>query len=151
MNCNYWDENYPRLVTIEDLEVLRRGSHGSRLRVIGDLGCDVGGAIQCTLKCTEPGDPVYVYDIDTGEIVRGVSGNGPAVVAVDILPSELPLEASEEFAKALAPTLPALARADFSLPFEELEIPAEISRAVIVHRGELTPNFAYLTKNLRPD
>jgi len=151
MNCNYWDENYPRLVTIEDLENLRRGSHGSRLRVIGDLGCDVGGAIQCTLKCTEPGDPVYVYDIDTGEIVRGVSGNGPAVLAVDILPSELPLEASEEFAKALAPTLPGLARADFSLPFDELEIPAEISRAVIVHKGELTPNFAYLTKYLRPD
>ena len=151
MNCNYWDENYPRLVTIEDLENLRRGPHKSRLRVIGDLGCDVGGAIQCTVKCTEPGDPVYVYDIDTGEIASGVSGNGPVILAVDILPSELPFEASEEFAKALAPILPVLARADFSLPFDELEIPAEIGRAVIVHKGELTPNFAYLKKYLRPD
>ena len=66
MNCNYWDERYPRLVTIEDLETLHRGPGAPRLRVIGDLGCDVGGAIQCTTKCTEPGDPVYVYDVDDG-------------------------------------------------------------------------------------
>ena len=58
----------------------------------------------------------------TGEIASGFNGNGPAILAVDILPSELPLEASEEFAKALAPILPALARADFSRPFDALEI-----------------------------
>ena len=148
MNCNYWDERYPRLVTIEDLRVLHQESQTPRLRIIGDLGCDVGGAIQCTIKCTEPGDPVYVYDVATGEVARGFNGDGPAVLAVDILPSELPLEASEEFAKALASTLPALGRADFTLPFAELEIPAEIGRAVIVHRGDLTPEFAYLSEYL---
>ncbi len=74
MNCNYWDERYPRLVTIDGLNALHQEFQPPRLRVIGDLGCDVGGAIQCTLKCTEPGDPVYVFDIDTGEAVRGFSG-----------------------------------------------------------------------------
>lgn len=144
MNCNYWEERYPRLVTTDELRALYHGTRTPRLRVIGDLGCDVEGSIQCTLKCTEPADPIFVYDIDTGLIDSGVSGNGPAILAVDILPSELPLEASEEFAKALAPTLPALARADFSLPLPELDIPNEIRRAVIVHRGELTPDFTYL-------
>lgn len=148
MNCNYWDKRYPRLVTIDDLEQLHRGPGAPRLRVIGDLGCDVGGAIQCTTKCTEPGDPVYVYDVATGEVASGFEGNGPAVLAVDILPSELPFEASEEFSKALAPILPALARADFSRPFDSLDLPAEIVRAVIVHQGELTPDFAYLTEHL---
>jgi len=151
MNCNYWDQRYPRLVEIDDLTRLYRGSSPPRLRVIGDLGCDVGGAIQCTLKCTEPGDPVYVYDVATGGIAPGFSGNGPVVLAVDILPSELPFEASEEFSKALAPTLPALARADFSQPIESLELPSEISRAVIVHKGELTPDFVYLSDFLSDD
>jgi len=144
MNCNYWDQRYPRLVSTEDLEELYRGSTAPRLRVIGDLGCDVGGAIQCTLKCTEPGDPVYVYDVATGGIVPGFGGDGPVVLAVDILPSELPLEASEEFSKALAPSLSALARADFRQPLNALDLPADIARAVIVHKGELTPDFSYL-------
>jgi saccharopine dehydrogenase (NAD+, L-lysine-forming) len=148
MNCNYWDQRYPRLVTIGDLQGLYKGPGAPRLRVIGDLGCDVGGAIQCTLKCTEPGDPVYVYDVATSEIVPGFSGDGPVVLAVDILPSELPFEASEEFSKALAPILPALARADFGQPYESLDLPAEIVRAIIVHKGELTPDFAYLRDSL---
>jgi len=149
MNCNYWDERYPRLITIDELRASHQGPTPPRLRVIGDLGCDVGGAIQCTLKCTEPGDPVYVYDVVTGEAASGFDGNGPAVLAVDILPSELPFEASEEFAKALAPILPALARADFKVPFDELEIPSEVTRAVIVHQGELTPDFAHLREHLK--
>jgi alpha-aminoadipic semialdehyde synthase len=148
MNCNYWDERYPRLVDLDELRELYRGET-PRLRVIGDLGCDVGGAVQCTLKCTDPGDPVYVYDTVTGEAVAGFTGNGPAVLAVDILPSELPLEASEEFAKSLAPFLPTLARADFDQPLGELEIPDEIVRAIIVHRGVLTPDFDYLKGHLQ--
>jgi alpha-aminoadipic semialdehyde synthase len=151
MNCNYWDERYPRLVTIDELRTINQGSTVPRLRVIGDLGCDVGGAIQCTTKCTEPGDPVFVYDVSTGETTSGCIGNGPAVLAVDILPSELPLEASEEFAKALAPLLPALARADFTRPFDTLDVPSEMARAVIVHQGELTPDFTYLADFLAED
>ncbi len=148
MNCIYWDERYPKLVTTDDLSSLHQNGEQPNLRVIGDLGCDVCGSIQCTLKCTEPGDPVYVYDVSTGEISSGFNGNGPAVLAVDILPTELPLESSEEFAKALAPILPALAAADFEAPLAQLDVPAEIARAIIVHRGELTPDYAYLAEYL---
>jgi alpha-aminoadipic semialdehyde synthase len=148
MNCNYWDERYPRLVTVEELQTLYREHAAPGLRLIGDLGCDVDGSIQCTKRCTDPGNPVYVFDAASGEISSGFDGNGPVILAVDILPSELPLEASEEFAKSLAPCLPALARADFGLPLDELEIPDEISRALIVHRGRLTPDFAHLAEHL---
>ncbi len=149
MNCNYWDERYPRLVTIEDLRrQWHRDDRSPRLQVIGDLGCDVGGAIECTLRCTDPGDPVYVFDVTTGNSVAGVNGDGPAVLAVDILPSELPLEASEEFAKALSPILPALARADFNRPLAEIDLPAEVRRAMIVHQGRLTRPFEGLEVHL---
>ena len=71
------------------------------------------------------------------------------VLAVDILPAELPREASEEFSRALQPFVPAMANADYSVPFDDLELPPEILRAVIVHRGELAPDFRYLTEHLR--
>jgi len=148
MNCTYWDERYPRLVTKEQLRTLFATGSEPRLKVIGDLGCDVEGAIECTLKCTEPSDPVYVYQPQTDTIESGVEGNGPVVLAVDILPAELPREASEEFSDALARFLPALARADFSVPFSDLDLPPELLGAVIVHGGKLTPDFVYLDAHL---
>lgn len=148
MNCNYWDERYPRLVTKDDLRILFGESERPALRVIGDLGCDVEGAVECTLKCTDPGDPVYVWDPATGTISGGVEGNGPVILAIDILPSELPLEASEEFSNALAGILPVLARTDFDVEFDRLQLPSELRRAVIVHRGELTPDYEYLRGHL---
>ncbi len=148
MNCTYWDERYPRLVTKRQLRALWSDDASPRLRLIGDLGCDVEGAIECTLKCTEPSDPVYVYQPQTETIESGVEGNGPVVLAVDILPAELPREASEEFSDALAPLLPALARADFNVPFSDLDLPPELLGAVIVHGGKLTPDFVYLEAHL---
>jgi alpha-aminoadipic semialdehyde synthase len=148
MNCNYWDERYPRLITKQQLKALWSADALPRLKVIGDLGCDIEGAVECTLKCTEPSDPIYVYDPLKGTIASGVDGNGPVVLAVDILPAELPREASEEFSTALAPFLSALAAADFDVPFDDLDLPAELLRAVIVHRGKLTPDYRYLEAHL---
>jgi len=148
MNCNYWDERYPRLVTKDRLRAMWSGDTPPRLRVIGDLGCDIEGAIECTLKCTEPSDPIYVYDPLEGTITSGVDGPGPVVLAVDILPAELPREASEEFSSALSQFLPALAKADFDVPFSDLALPPALLGAVIAHRGNLTPDYLYLEAHL---
>jgi alpha-aminoadipic semialdehyde synthase len=148
INANYWDERYPRLVTKDEIRELFSGNEAPRLKVIGDLGCDIEGAVECTLRATDPGDPVFVWDPATDEARSGVDGHGPVVLAVDILPAELPREASEEFASTLGPFLPALAKADFRAPFDDLDRPDPIKRAVIVHRGELTPDYAYLREFL---
>ncbi len=148
MNCNYWDERYPRLVSKQDLRQLYDADERPKLQIIGDLSCDIEGSVECTLKVTEPGDPVYVWDPDTGTIASGVEGRGPVILAVDILPSELPREASAEFSASLSSLLPALARADFSVDFEQLRLPSSLRRAVIVHRGELTPEYRYLKRFL---
>ena len=148
MNCNYWDERYPRLVTKDDVRRLYDADDRPRLKVIGDLGCDIEGAVECTLKCTAPGDPVYVYDPVKGTITAGVDGPGPVILAVDILPAELPREASEEFSVALGRFLPAVAKADYGVDFKSLDLPPEIRRAVILHRGRFTPDFTYLQAHL---
>jgi alpha-aminoadipic semialdehyde synthase len=148
MNCNYWDERYPRLVTKAKLQEMWSGDTPPRLTVIGDLGCDIEGAVECTLKCTEPSDPVYVYDPLEGTMTSGIDGTGPVVLAVDILPAELPREASEEFSSALAPFLASLAKADFDVPFDRLDLPSQILGAVIAHRGKLTPDYRYIEAHL---
>ncbi len=150
INANYWDERYPRLVTFDALDALY-GEHDAKLQVIGDLGCDIDGNIQCTVRATEPDDPVFTWDVLKREAISGFEARGPSVLAVDFLPTELPREASEEFTATLGPFAPAIALADYSAPFEDLDLPPEVRRAVIVHRGMLTPDFRYLEEHLETE
>ncbi len=148
VNAIFWTEAYPRLVTKSYLRQLFERQERPRLRVIGDISCDVEGAIECTVKATEPGDPTYVYDPLTGKVIDGFEGPGVAIMAVDILPSELPRQASTDFSHVLRRFIRAIADCDFSVPFEECDLPPEIKRAVIVYRGRLTPDYQYLQQYL---
>ena len=148
MNSNYWEARYPRLLRNEYVRELFGAGRAPRLRVIGDASCDIGGSIECTVKSTEPDDPVYVVDPESGEVRMGVEGKGPVVLAVDILPSELPREASEYFSEILEPFIPGIANADYTVPFEELTLPSEIARAMILYHGKLTPDYRYLADHL---
>ncbi len=147
VNAIFWTERYPRLVTKADLrDLFAQGK--PPLRVIGDISCDIEGAVECTVKCTEPGDPIYVYDPHGGNVREGHEGPGVVILAVDILPSEMPREASTDFSKVLTPFIPAIARCDFTVPFEECNLPPEIKRAVIAYQGELTPDYQYIREFL---
>jgi len=144
VNANYWSPEYPRLVTLASLRALYDEEPAPRLRVIGDLACDIGGSIECTLRATTFEDPVYVYDPATGRTHTGFSGRGPVVLALDRLPNEFAREATEAFGDALAPFAEVLAATDFSRPLAELSLPAALRSALIAHQGALTPEYAYL-------
>jgi len=147
LNCIYWEPRYPRLVSAGGIRALYAGGQPA-LRVIGDISCDVRGAIEVTVRATEPDDPVYVYDPSTQAAQAGVEGAGPVLMAVEILPSELPREASAYFSGVLKRFVPAIASADYALGFGDLRLPPELKRAVICHRGELAPEYRELAKHL---
>lgn len=147
MNCVYWEEKYPRLVTIEALKKLQK-KEVNRFRLIGDISCDVKGGVEATVKATQPDDPVFVYDPVSETESMGFAGTGVAVLAVDNLPCELPREATLHFSEALKPFLENLASTDKDKPFEALNLLPELKRALILHRGTLTPDFQYLQESL---
>ena len=143
VNCIYWEPKYPRLITVESAKTLYANGQ-PKLRVIGDISCDVAGGVEITVKATEPDDPIYVYDPETGSIQLGVEGPGPVMLAVDILPTELPRESSAYFSNILKGFVPDIADADYSADFDALDLPTPLKRAVICHRGALTPNYQYI-------
>ena len=147
MNCMYWDDRYPRIVTKDYLETLFAGGT-PRLTVIGDITCDPDGSIECTHKGTEIEDPVFVYDPSTREPTMGFKGNGVLVMAVDILPSELPREASKAFSDALFSYIKPIAEADYTKDFENLDLPNPVKKAMILHKGQLTPDYTYIEQYL---
>jgi alpha-aminoadipic semialdehyde synthase len=130
----FWKEGYPRFILREDLAALS-SRRGSRLQLITDVTCDLGGSDEALVRLTDPGNPVYVFDPRTGEAKDGFYGEGVAVIAIDILPSELPIDASRHFSGCLSPLLPALAR---GVPDPgDGSVPGAIRRAIIAHRGRL--------------
>ncbi len=145
VNGIYWSPRYPRFITKAFLKShLQSSAH--RLRVIGDISCDVNGAIECTVKCTNPGSPVFTYDPETEMVRDGVEARGVVVMAVDNLPAEISLESSIFFSQTLKPFLPAVAAADFGRDFSQCLLPFSLKKAVILFRGELTPEYTYLSQ-----
>jgi alpha-aminoadipic semialdehyde synthase len=147
INCIYWTKKSPRLVTKNFIRKHWNNSN-RRLRIVGDISCDVNGAMEFTLQCTDAGEPAFTYLVDEDRAVLGVEGNGPVVMAVDNLPTELPRESSTSFSETLLDFIPALAKADFTVPFSQLTLPRELKDATIVYNGELTKNYEYLKNHL---
>ncbi len=143
MNCMYWDDRYPRIVTKDFLHEYFK-KENPKLIVIGDVTCDPDGSIECTHVGTAIEDPVFVYDPLTRKPTMGFKGNGVLVMAVDILPSELPRESSQTFSDALVKFMPEIASADFNVPTDNLKLPFPIKKALILHNGVLTPDYQYL-------
>jgi len=148
MNTIYWEARYPRLVTKKWAQTHYGPGKRPRLQVIGDISCDIEGSVELTLKATMPDQPCFVFDPQTGKVNHGIKGDGPVIMAVDNLPCELPRESSEHFSTVLRDMVPALGQTDFRSDFEGLHLPPHLKKAVITHRGELTPNYRYLKEAL---
>ncbi|UCE21475.1 MAG: hypothetical protein JSV46_04445 [Candidatus Aminicenantes bacterium] len=146
VNCIFWTPEYPRFVTKKSLKQLFLETSGARLRVIGDISCDVEGSVEVTVRSTTPDNPVFVYDLEKDEARDGVEGEGPVIMAIDNLPAEISLESSIFFSTAFKTLIPSLAAADFSGEFESCGLPDSIKKAVILFRGRLTPDYEYMKK-----
>ena len=78
----------------------------------------------------------------------GYEGEGIQVMAVDILPSELPRDSSSGFGDVLVNFVKPIADTEFDVPFEDLNLPRALKKGLILHKGELTPEFKYLEQYL---
>ncbi len=144
VNCIYWTEDYPRLVTKNFL----RNNAKINLKVIGDISCDIDGSIEITHKDTSPGSPTFTYFPSTDQFSDGTQSEGITVMAVEILPCEFPKEASQDFSSVLRQYIPEIVQTDFNAAYEDLKLPNPIKKALILHRGNLTPEYQYITQYL---
>ena len=87
---HYWDPKFPKLFYQDQINEFKK------LKIIGDITCDINGAIPTTIRSTTIAKPYYSVDINSMKEID-LGKEGIAVMAVDNLPSELPRDASEEF------------------------------------------------------
>jgi len=134
----FWKEGYPRFVLREDVAPLWDNDAEPRLRLVTDITCDLDGSNELLLRLTDPGHPTYVVDPDTWALTPGFHGRGPVVLAVDILPSELPRDASRHFSHALVDLVPHLATDNPFPSADAPSVPGGLRRSLMALRGQLT-------------
>ncbi len=130
--CHFWSNRSPFIITREDLK-----KDNVRLSVVADISCDIDGPIACTIRPSKIADPIYGYDPISETEVDFTAKGAIAVMAVDNLPCELPLDASEDFGNELMRhVLPALLKED---PDNMIGRASETTTD-----GQLTEYYSYL-------
>lgn len=94
--CHYWSDKADYIITRDDLKAA-----DVRLSVVADISCDIDCAVACTIRPSKISDPIYGYDPQTESEGNFMDEGVIAVMAVDNLPCELPLDASEDFGSEL--------------------------------------------------
>ena len=136
----YWTEKYPKHLDHE-----RMMANKDKLPVVvGDISCDINGSLECTTKASDIDTPAFTYDVDTKVSTDGVAPDGITVMSIDNLPCELSFDASKHFSGILKGYMENLMSIDLTQPFDESGLIPELARAVIVYKGELTPDYQYL-------
>ncbi|KAJ7254348.1 Saccharopine dehydrogenase-domain-containing protein [Mycena haematopus] len=102
-----WAPSFPRLMTSADLiETLSRAKAigGARFTNIGDISCDPGGGLEFLPCSSTLSSPFYkTRPSALPDYLPSIQ-----MMAVDILPASIPLDASEHFSSKLYPYLESL-------------------------------------------
>ncbi|CAL5375673.1 hypothetical protein CsSME_00008955 [Camellia sinensis var. sinensis] len=144
VNCMYWEERFPRLLTTKQLQDLMR--KGCPLVGISDITCDIGGSIEFVNQTTLIDSPFFRYDPFNNSYHHDMDGNGLICLAVDILPTEFAKEASQYFGDILSQFIGSLASVR-----EIEELPAHLGRACITRGGALTSLYEYIPRMRNSD
>lgn len=146
VNCMYWDSRYPKLLTTRQIRSIRNTGN-KNLRFLADITCDIGGSVDFFTHSTEIEKPFYSFCPESGLHAEEFNGSDIGVAGVDILPSELPRDASEHFGNALMPLLPQLLQSrGSSRPDDMSDLSPELRRACIASHGKLQPKWDYISR-----
>tara|TARA_R110002126_G_scaffold276149_1_gene421679 strand:+ start:550 stop:1752 length:1203 start_codon:yes stop_codon:yes gene_type:complete len=107
-----------------------------KIKVIGDVSCDINGPIASTLRASTIAEPLYGYLPSENKEVDVFHPAAIVVMAVDNLPCELPKDASVGFGTMfMEHVIPA---------FFDNDKEGVLERAKMTEKGKLTPRFSYL-------
>ena len=131
--AHFWGPDAPVYLSEDDL---RRDD--MRIRMIGDITCDIKGSIKSTVRPATHDDPFFDYNPVTEKDEPAFSSaSNITVMAVDTCPNALAMDTSEYFGEMLIKHV-----FEPMLKGEKSEV---INRSMILKEGRLTSRFDYLT------
>jgi alanine dehydrogenase len=131
INAAYWDPRSPRLFEEDDI------NKNFKPKIIGDISCDINGAIPCTKIASTIEKPFFDYCIKNKKMEEPFNKiDNITIMSIDNLPSELPRDSSRYFGNILVEKI---------LPLLKNKENKIIENATITKDGKLTEKFRYLS------
>lgn len=130
--AHFWSPEAPVYLSAEDLR-----DPQLRIKMIGDVTCDIQGSVKSTLRSTTHDEPYFDYNPQTASEEQAFSSNDNiTVMAVDTCPNALAMDTSAYFGDMLMQhVMPGLLSGNHS---------DVVLRGTILEKGKLTQRFAYL-------
>jgi alpha-aminoadipic semialdehyde synthase len=152
-NCISWSPTQPKLIT-KDMFGPTVISN-PKLRIIGDISCDIKGGVEFTEKTTTLKSPTYFWSYH----LRGInntclSNKDIEIMAVDNLPSGVAKDASQSFSQVLVELIPDLCKIKLNQSWWLADIADDvprISNSIIAYRGRLMSEYEHLKNCLSID
>ncbi|EIW70700.1 hypothetical protein TREMEDRAFT_29255 [Tremella mesenterica DSM 1558] len=131
-----WNDGFPPVMSTSDLNTLVDAEAGKqKLVVVQDVTCDLHGGLEFVDKHTTIDQPHFI------------GPGGVLISTTDILPAEMPIEASDHFSRCLLPYVGrALGLCDASTNQRHLD--DTLKRASIVDHGQLIEPHRHLESKL---
>ena len=130
--AHFWGPGAPVYLSEDDLRL-----SDLRIKMIGDVTCDIKGSIKSTVRPATHDEPYYDYNpITESDEPAFSSPKNLTVMAVDTCPNALAIDTSAFFGEMLSKyVFNPILRGEHSLV---------IDRSMILKDGHLTPKFDYL-------
>lgn len=130
--AHFWSPEAPVYLSEDDLR-----DQNMRIRMIGDITCDIKGSIKSTIRSSTHDSPYFDYNPFTEQEETAFSSErNITVMAVDTCPNALAMDTSEYFGKMLIEHV--------FYPLLNGEHSDVINRSIILKEGNLTDRFSYL-------
>lgn len=131
ISCHYWDNHAPKVFTSSMMVNPR-----NRIKVVGDVTCDINGGNDCTIRPSTHADPFYDYNPRKRcEEPFLQDKSNISVMAVDTCPNALPRDASNAFGEMVLNEIIA--------PMQAGNTEA-MRNATLVANGVITERYNYL-------
>lgn len=134
ITAHYWSPDAPVYLSEDDLR-----NPDLRIKVIGDVTCDIMGSIKATVRPSTHDEPFFDYNPATGTDETAFSSDSNiTVMAVDTCPNALAMDASEYFGDMLIEYVfkPLLENRAAANPI--------IKQSTIIKKGRITSHYSYL-------
>lgn len=132
--CHFWKPGDPIYLSKSDLK-----DKSVKIKIIGDVTCDIGGSVESTLRSTTHDEPFYDYNPKTEQEESAFSSEqNITIMAIDTLSNALAIDTSNYFGEAL---MKYILEDILKNNNDKTRI---IQRATILENGKLTKQFQYL-------
>ncbi|GAA6063495.1 hypothetical protein JCM10212_004454 [Sporobolomyces blumeae] len=147
LNGGFFSRGCPLLLSTKQLAELQENPE-SRLVSIVDVSCDFDGALEFVRSATTLDDPIIQFDAVKNEFHRDLARRGTQISSVEILPSALPLDATDQFSTSLLPYVRTLLdkadSASSAARSSDPKVLAALERATLAKDGQLAKQHEWL-------